>query len=80
MGDAGIVDQDGDGPEGASDGIEGLDHRGAVEHIGFHRDGAAASRLDLLFHLGEALGAPRDEHHGCSVRRQHLGEAHAETA
>jgi hypothetical protein len=80
MGDAGIVDENRDGAEGAFHRIIGAVDRGPVENVGRDRNGAATGRLDPRLHVGKPLLAPRDEPDGGAVCSQHFGKAHAEAA
>jgi hypothetical protein len=80
MGDAGIVDEDGDGAEGPFHRIVGAVDRGAVENIGGDRDSAATRSFDPRLHVGKPPLASRHEPDSGAVCRQHLGKPQAEPA
>ncbi len=80
MGDAGIVDEDGDGAERGFRRIERAPHRSAIEHVGFDRQRPAAGRRDLILERDDPVLAPRDQRDRRAVRRQHLGKAQPEPA
>jgi hypothetical protein len=80
LGDAGIVDQDGDGAEGLLGGVEGARHGGAVGHIGLDRNGAAARRLDRRLQFGKPFRSPRHQCDRRAVIRQRPGEVTPESA
>ena len=77
---AGIVDQDGDGAEGPLGIVECPHHRVTIEHVGRDRNGTAARLLDARLHRREFLRAARNQRDRRAFARQHLGEAHAESA
>src|SRR5256885_505619 len=58
---AGIVDQDGDGAEGFLRCVERAGHGGTIEHVGFDRDGAAASSLDARLRRRQPISAARHQ-------------------
>ncbi len=80
MGDAGIVDQDGDGAEGFFGGIEGARHGGAVGDVGCDGNGLAAVLFDFIFQRLKPLDAARHQRDGGAVVGQRARKLHAKAA
>ncbi|MHC2641133.1 hypothetical protein ACVJGB_004001 [Bradyrhizobium liaoningense] len=70
-GDAGIVDQHGDGAERGFDGVDSPGDRGDVGDIERDRGRAAALAADLLLEALQLVGLPRGERNRRTMRRQH---------
>ncbi len=79
-GDAGVVDQDGDGAEGLFGLVEGARHGGAVGDVGLDGQSFAALGFDVFFERGKALGAAGDQRDGGAVVGERKRELHAQAA
>ena len=77
-GDAGVVDEDGDGPQRRLGVGEGLRHRGAIGDVHGHRRGLAAAAANLGLELLQDIEAPRRERHLGAGLGQHAREMAAE--